>query len=134
MSVSRVVAILALALLAACGAGPPESELYGVYLSTYKNGTERLTLERGGTFLQEVRLEGSDSAVTNSGTWQYDRAGKAVDLKNCLGVGDGFGRIRADFIAWRGICGPIPVGRSWVIVGQLRLGADKDSTPLWKVQ
>lgn len=136
MSVSRVVAILALTLLAACSdgplAGPPESELYGTYVATYKNGTERLTLAQGGTFLQEIRVDGSDAAVMESGTWRYDRARNRLALRDCLGVGDGFGRIRPDFIAQRGGCS-FPVERRWVIAGQLRLGPD-ESAPLWKVQ
>ncbi len=94
--------MLAMALLVACGGGPQDSELYGAYVATYEDGTQRLTLEKDGTFLQEVRLRDTDSAVVNSGTWKYDRPTNYVDLTNCLGVNDGFGRIRANFATTEG--------------------------------
>jgi hypothetical protein len=71
----------------------------------------------------------------NSGTWQHvspsGRLSEVVDLKNCLGVGDGFGRIRLDFATRRGGCS-FPIERRSVLGGQLRLFSD-ESSPLWKV-
>lgn len=127
-----IVTMLALASLAACSGGLQESELYGAYVATYENGTQKLTLEKDGAFVQEVRLKGSDSVVVNSGTWKYNRPSNYVDLENCLGVNDGFGRIRANFATNRGGCS-YPVERRFLFAGQLRLGPD-ESSPLWKVQ
>jgi hypothetical protein len=127
--------VLVLALVAACTTGLPEAELYGEYVATYENGTESLTLQRDGTFVQEIRLNGSDGVVSNSGTWQVSRPSNRpdlVDLKNCFGVGDGFGRIRADFASRRGGCS-LTVERRFLFAGQLRLGPD-ESSPLWKVK
>jgi hypothetical protein len=70
-TVSRiVVVVLAVLLLVGCSTSSKDSDLYGAYLATYENGTEKLTLERDGTFIQEVRLDGSDEAVVNLGTWR----------------------------------------------------------------
>ena len=131
----RMVALLALALLTACSTGLDEVELYGAYVATYENGSEKLTLEKGGTFVQEIRLKGSDSAVMNSGTWQVRRPpnrSELVDLMNCLAVSDGFGRIRSDFAARRGGCS-FPVERRFLLAGQLSLLSD-ESSPLWKLE
>lgn len=128
----RKIALFTVTILAACSAGPQDSELHGAYVATYENGTQKLTLDKSGTFVQEVRLNGSDAAVVNSGTWTYDKASNHVDLQNCLGVNDGFGRIRANFVANRGACS-YPVERRFLFAGQLRLGP-AESSPLWKAQ
>lgn len=123
--------MIAFALLVAGCGGPQRSELAGVYVATYENGTERVTLDQGGTFVQEVRLQGTDTAVMNTGRWQY--SSDRVDLQHCLAVGDGFGRIRADFATTLGVCSP-QVARRWRFAGELRLGGDEDPSPLWKIQ
>ena len=109
-----------------------ESELYGVYVAEYENGKESLTLVKNGKYLQEVTLKGSDKPVISSGTWKYHRPSNRVALENCLGVGDGFGKIRPDFAANRGGCS-FPVERRWFVMGRLRLGPD-EASPLWKAQ
>ena len=124
------------ALVSGCSMRVQESELYGVYVAEYGNGTEKLTLEKGGRYVQEVTLKGSDKPVINAGIWKYQRLsneiGARVALEGCLGVNDGFGTIRPDFATNRGGCS-FPVGRRWFIVGQLRLGPDEASPP-WKVR
>jgi hypothetical protein len=130
----KIAMVMVLVLATACSGGLQDSELYGTYLATYANGTEKLTLQRDGTFVQEVRVDGIDSAVINSGTWQHSHPSNRpdlVDLKNCFGVSDGFGRIRADFAARRGGCS-LGVERRFLVAGELRLGPD-DSSALWKV-
>ena len=127
----RFAAAIAFALLVVACGGPQQSELAGVYVATYENGTEKVTLDKGGTFVQEVRLQGSDPAVVNTGTWQY-RDGR-VDLHHCLAVSDGLGQIRADFATTSGVCSP-SLGRRWAFAGELRLGGDEDPSPLWKIQ
>jgi hypothetical protein len=130
----RLAALFALVLVTACSGGLRDPELYGTYVATYANGTQKLTLRQDGTFVQEVRMDGIDSAVINSGTWQHSHPSNRpdlVDLKNCFAVNDGFGRIRADFAARRGGCS-LTVERRFLVAGQLRLGPDEGS-PLWKV-
>ena len=122
-----------MALLTACSSDMPDSELYGVYVATYQNGTERLTLQQDGTFVQEVRLKANGSMTVNSGTWRRvspSNRPDLVDLENCWGVGDGFGNIRPDFAARRGGCS-LTVERRFLVAGQLHLGPD-EGWPLWK--
>lgn len=132
----RAMAALCMILATGCSTRVPESEVDGVYMAKYKNGSEKLTLEKGGKYLQEVTLEGSDKPVINSGTWKYQLLGNEITarvaLQNCLGTNDGFGSIRSDFATNRGGCS-FPVERRWFIVGRLRLGPD-EAAPLWKIQ
>lgn len=130
-SIIAVISVLS-ALISGCSIRVEESELYGVYVAEYENGMQKLTLEKGGKFVQEVTLKGSDKPAINSGVWRYHRPSNEVDLENCLGVGDGFGKIRPDFATNRGGCS-YPVERRWLLVGQLRLGPD-EASPLWKVK
>lgn len=122
------------ALISGCSIRVPESQLAGVYVAEYKNGTEKLTLEKDGKFVQEITVKGKDKTVVNSGRWKYQLLGNDVSarvgLEDCLGVNDGFGAIRPDFASNRGGCS-FPVERRWVIVGRLRLGPDEASA-LWK--
>jgi len=124
------------ALVSGCSIRVPESEVNGVYVAEYENGTQKLTLEKSGKYSQEVTLKGNDKPVTNSGVWKYQLLGNDVTarvaLENCLGVNDGFGKIRPDFATNRGGCS-FPVERRWFIVGRLRLGPD-EASPLWKIQ
>lgn len=131
-------ALGALSMLAGRASGAlrvEEHDLYGAYLAEYENGRQKLTLNQDGRFVQEVTLTGSDTPTISSGAWKRYRPNESivdqVDLENCLGVGDGFGRIRPDFANRRGGCS-YPVGRRWVFAGQLRLGPD-EASPLWKV-
>jgi hypothetical protein len=121
-------------LISGCSTRVPESELAGVYVAEFKNGTEKLTLEKGGKFVQEVTVRGSDKPVVHSGRWKYQLLGNEISarvaLEDCLGVGDGFGAIRPDFTTNRGGCS-FPVERRWFIVGRLRLGPD-EASPRWK--
>jgi hypothetical protein len=126
------------ALVSGCSIRVSESEVSGVYVAEYENGTQKLILEKGGKYSQEVMLKGSDKSVTNSGVWKYGPAAgeggivARIDLEDCLAVGDGFGKIRPDFATNRGGCS-FPVERRWFIVGRLRLGPD-EASPLWKIQ
>jgi len=118
-------------LSAGCSMRVQESELYGVYVAEYENGKEKLTLGRDGRYAQEVTPKGSVSPIINSGSWRYRQASNRAELQDCLGVGDGFGRIRSDFASNRGLCS-FGVERRWFIAGRLRLGPDEASA-LWKV-
>jgi hypothetical protein len=130
-----MVALLGI-LVSGCSIRVQESELYGVYVAEYENGREKLTLEKGGRYLQEVTPKGNDKPVINSGAWKYQLLSNditaRVALENCLGVNDGFGKIRPDFATNRGGCS-FGVERRWFVVGQLRLGPD-EASPLWKMQ
>jgi hypothetical protein len=136
--VTRSLAVAVLiggALLPACTNRVSHPEVEGVYVAEYKNGTEKLTLEKGGKFVQEVTLKGSQKPTVNVGQWRYrvseNSVSARIDLEDCLAVGDGFGAIRPDFATSRGGCS-FPVERRWFVLGRLRLGPDEASA-LWKV-
>jgi len=120
------------ALASGCSMRVRESELYGVYVAEYENGREKLTLEKDGRYVQEVTPKGSDKPTINSGPWKYHHLSNRVELEDCFGVNDGFGKIRPDFATNRGGCS-FGVERRWLIAGRLRLGPD-EASPLWKVQ
>lgn len=120
-----VLSILA-SLISGCSNRVQESELYGIYLAEYESGAEKLTLQKDGKYVQEVLLKGTEKPTINSGMWRYDPTRNRVELQDCFGVGDGFGKIRPDFAAKRGVCS-FPVERRWLIVGQLLLGPDEAS-------
>jgi hypothetical protein len=109
-----------------------ESELYGIYVADYGSGTEKLTLQTGGRYVQEVSVKESGKVTTNNGPWKYEPKSNRVELDGCLGVNDGFGKIRADFAANRGRCS-FSVARRWFVTGRLRLGPDEPSS-LWKIE
>jgi hypothetical protein len=113
---------------AALSAGVDASDVPGVYVANYDSGTQELTLQDDGTYLQVVTLDGVDEPVTNSGVWTYDD--QDVSLRDCFFLNDGTGGIRPDFANKLGIC-LYSVGRRWFLWGQLRLGPDEGS-PLWR--
>lgn len=124
------ISLLLCALVSGCRVD--ESQLYGVYLAEYESGTEKLTLEGSGRFVQEVLVKGTEKPIMNAGVWRYYPALNRVDLEGCLGVGDGFGNIRPDFAVNRGGCS-FPVERRWLFIGRLRLGPD-EAAALQKVE
>ena len=117
-----LVAMLAItaAITAVCrlGIGVQASDAPGVYEVHLIGGTDRITLNEDGTYLQEVTMNGSAERVTNSGRWAYDNGD--VDIHDCLDVDDGHGRIRPDFATPISLCS-YPLTRSAYLIGPLRL-------------
>ncbi len=109
------------------------SDVVGIYVAKYPSGTETLTLNANGTFLQEVVLkEPQDSTpITRTGTWTWAESEQRVRLPNCMIVNDGHGDIRPAFRDDAG-CSFQP-GREWWFFGQLLLGG-RETAPLWKVR
>ena len=120
------------ALFAWCSPHFDRSDLVGVYVAKYPTGTETLTLNADGTFLQEVTLkEPPDSTpVTRTGSWTWDESAQYLRLDNGMPVNDGSGDISPTFQTGSG--GDYPLERRWWFFGQLLLG-DQGSAPLWKV-
>jgi hypothetical protein len=109
------------------------SDLVGVYVAKYSNGTEKLTLNEDGIFLQEVELkEPRDSAPVNrTGSWTWDESRQRLSIHDCWGGNDGHGRIRP--LQDEGAVCSYPLAREWWgMFGRLYLG-DQGSAPLWKV-
>ena len=109
------------ALLIVRGWRIEESDVVGSYTAHWKSGIERLTLNDDGTYIQEVLTEGSDTPVTNSGTWEF--SGGDVVLDGCLILNDGQDDIRPEFRTPGGIRSYRAEHR-WIVFGRIRLGSD----------
>jgi hypothetical protein len=72
-------------------------DVYGTYLASYPFGTETLTLQRDGNFLQTVSI-GNKPDVSAKGTWRYDATDSRITLTDSMIVVDGFDKLRSD---WR---------------------------------
>lgn len=107
------------------------SDIVGVYVANYSSGTETLTLNADGTFLQEVVLkEPQDSTpITRTGTWTWDESEQRVSLRNCMALNDGHGDIRPTFRTDAGCSWPAEP--EWWFFGRLLLGG-RESTPRWE--
>lgn len=130
MRLAAIGLVLAVgAFCAACSLSPQKSDLYGTYVAKYHTGTERLTINKDGSFSQEVTLESSREPVENTGSWTWDASTHFVYLAGCLSVNDGRGGIRPDFATGPRGCS-FPLERRWFF-GRLLLGPD-ESSPLLK--
>ena len=108
------------------------SELYGTYLAEYSFGTEKIMLRENGDYVQEVTIISLNKTITHSGEWSYDPDTERVNLKRCLSVNDGFGRLRDRYSTpLEGGCS-LPVERRFFLFGQLRLGPD-EGNPYYKL-
>jgi len=100
-----VVLTLVCAVLSACSLQVEESDVAGVYVAHFKSGSEKLQLQRDGSFVQQVLVQGVETR--SFGTWTYERTDGVVaviHLTDCLAVSDGFGDIRAGFATQQGGC------------------------------
>ncbi len=75
-----------------------ESELYGTYNADYSVAKEKLTLNKDGTFVQEVMLKAASKIDVQKGTWTYNRESGYVTFHGrFMGVLDGFGKLDPDY-------------------------------------
>jgi hypothetical protein len=68
-------------------------KVYGSYVAPYSYGTERITLNRDGTFLQTVEMH-NGSTASAKGTWEFAPNPSYVTLHGALIVDDGFGGVK----------------------------------------
>ena len=116
MSLNRLrhVCILALCVLSvACSLNVRQEDLYGTYTASYPFGKETLTLNRDGTFVQQVAVNGQ-APVTAHGRWEFDSNGSRISFYGSMWVDNGFGELRTD---WRtitpGLTGSMGAERLW---------------------
>ncbi len=113
---------------------PRESEVYGVYVAHYEDGTETITVNRDHTYVQEVESTYSSDPVRNAGTWTWtnDDFGR-IDLLDCWSVHTHEGLVRPKFASQRSLC-RYPVERyNAFIFGPLYLFSSEEY-PLIKVR
>lgn len=66
-----MLALLILVMLTGCSMNVPTEKVYGVYVASYPYGTETVTLNRDGTFVQSIAVK-QENTVTVHGTWEFE--------------------------------------------------------------
>ena len=65
----------------------PAEKVYGTYVASYPFGTETITLDRDGTFVQRVEIKQEDP-VTVRGTWDFDAKESRANFYGALIVAE----------------------------------------------
>ena len=92
-----LVVLMLLALLVGCSMRVPAEIVYGTYIASYPFGTETITLNRDGTFVQSVAIK-QEQPLTVHGTWDFDPKNSRANFYGTIVVTDGFDHLRND---WR---------------------------------
>lgn len=95
----RSLILLFAVALAGCSLKIPRDEVYGVYVARYPFGTDSITLNADGTFVQQAHISNSPPVVVH-GKWSYGLKDSRVNLYGLMVITDGFGRLRP---GWRSI-------------------------------
>jgi len=75
-----------------------QTELYGTYVADYDVAKEKLTLNKDGTFVQEVMLKATSKVDIAKGTWIYDpKTGYVSFEEKFMLVLDGFRKLNPDY-------------------------------------
>jgi hypothetical protein len=116
-----------------CGDVTPD-RLVGEWAYSCPAVSGRLVLNGDGTYSQEVSVRGRAETIKNLGAWtlspQRGPDMGRVQLKNCLSVCDGFGKLRKEWDKAFAACS-LPVGHEHYLFGRLALG-DQDGYPYVK--
>ncbi len=97
-SFARISIILFLILSVVACKLKDQSELYGTYIADYDVAMEKLTLNKNGTFIQEVTLKETLKVDTTKGTWFYEsKFGYVVFRDNFMSVLNGFQELNPDY-------------------------------------
>jgi len=78
-----------------CSGSVPAGEVYGTYIASYPFGKETLKLQRDGSFVQSVVINGQ--TATARGLWKFDDKNSRVDLDGMMVVLDEFDHLRTDW-------------------------------------
>jgi hypothetical protein len=96
MIVARfLLVIVALMALVGCMRVPAET-VYGTYVATYPFGTDTITLNRDGTFVQRVAIK-QEKPLTVSGTWDFDPRESRANFYGALIMADGLDHLKSDW-------------------------------------
>ena len=96
-SVTRcLVAFLIAVALIGCSINVATKRVYGTYMASYPFGVETITLNRDGSFVQQVAMKNQPPVLVH-GTWDFDSQGSRVNLYGSMVVADGFGHLRSDW-------------------------------------
>jgi hypothetical protein len=110
---ARFLVVIGFSLMVVgCSMTVRADKVYGTYVASYPFGTDTVTLNRDGTFVQCVAIR-QEQPVTVHGTWDFDQTESRANFYRALIVTDGFDNLRRDWrIATTGIVS-LDVERHW---------------------
>ncbi|MCU1309320.1 MAG: hypothetical protein JWO20_445 [Candidatus Angelobacter sp.] len=97
-------------LVSGCATKVSTDKVSGTYLASYPFGSEQLTLNPNGTFVQKVVLNGEEPAE-QQGSWIFDPETSYVTFRNLAVVADGFGNRIDNWRNSKPIASSLPVER-----------------------
>jgi hypothetical protein len=72
--------------LLGCSTHVPIEEVYGSYVASFRYGTETLTLNRDGIFVQRVAVN-REKPVATRGSWEFEQDQSRITLHGAMVVG-----------------------------------------------
>ncbi len=94
---NHMVAVAVLCWTVSCAVSD-QSQLHGTYVADYDVATEKLALNRDGTFAQSVTLRATSEILLAKGSWKYDaQSGYVTFGEGFLHVVDMFGRFDPNY-------------------------------------
>jgi hypothetical protein len=72
-------------------------EVIGRYKLRYSYGTEELQLDKDGTYIQSIFIDGETTAKVNKGRWEFHKKESEVVLIDAMIVDDFFGRLKPEY-------------------------------------
>lgn len=83
-------------LMFGCSFKVPAGKVYGTYVAAYPFGTDTLTLNRDGSFVETVAIRG-EQPRTVKGQWSFDPTASYATFKGVMIVDDGNGHLNDDW-------------------------------------
>lgn len=115
--------ILLFLILSTPSCEPSKLELPGTYIADYEVAKEKLSLNKDGTYTQEVIRKSNSKVNVSKGTWTYNPETQYVSFnENFMVVLDGFGKLDPEYAH------PKPGGVSLpakIYFGRTRIGTSK---------
>ena len=91
------IAFLVTSLLMGCSIDVPLEKIYGTYRASYPFGNETLTLNRDGSFVQQIVIR-DQPPVTVHGKWDYySSQGSRVNFDGLVTAVDAFGHLKENW-------------------------------------
>lgn len=97
MPVIVIMGFTFLVLFLGCSSKVNFDEVIGNYKLRYPYGTEELQLNRDGTYIQIVLIDGETTPKINKGRWEFDTEESKVILYDAMIVDDFFGHLGRDY-------------------------------------
>lgn len=95
--IMHLMAGLSVIMMMGCSVSVPTDKVNGTYKASYPFGSETISLNSNGTFIQEIAIN-NQAPVTVNGRWDYDAKEGRVNLEGFVSIVDRSGGLRSD---WR---------------------------------